>query len=356
MHVIDDIPVYVHGPTRWDYRIRMLTDQLYRMSGRDAPLDSISYCPPSMRRWFRELVHRLVPDIIFVNYAHWDGLLDGRIRQSTLCVIDTLDLLSQYNQRRAALIRDMPKPPIQMAQVDPRLLQEDYFERLGFEVSAEEYQIYDKYDCTIAITASDAEKIANNTRKTKVMTVPMSFAVQPNHNSYSGPALFPTGGNPFNIQAYLYFVGRVLPRVLEDAPSFCLEVTGAICPQVPEAEGILLKGFVPEMEPVYASARFLVCPILGKTGLQVKIIEAMANGLPIVTTRAAAEGTPVRHGVNGLIADNAAEFADHILRLWEDEHLCRQMGEASREIAASEFSQPKINAELSKMLSLVKPV
>jgi Glycosyltransferase len=149
----------------------------------------------------------------------------------------------------------------------------------------------------------------------------------------------------------LYFVKKVLPRVLRRAPSFLLKVTGSFPFKTPlAAAGVTLSGFVPDLKPVYESARFFVCPVFGGTGQQIKIVEAMAHGLPVVALRFAAERSPVRHEVNGLIADNAEQFAEHTVRLWNDAALCRRLGDAARETVASEFSSDRLTDALSRIL------
>jgi glycosyltransferase involved in cell wall biosynthesis len=104
------------------------------------------------------------------------------------------------------------------------------------------------------------------------------------------------------------------------------------------------------MEPLYNSARFLVCPVFGGTGQQVKVVEAMAHGVPAVALRVAADRSPIQHEVNGMIANNAEEFAEHVLRLWKDPKLCAQLGDAARKTVAQEFSPTRLVEALSMMV------
>jgi len=181
--------------------------------------------------------------------------------------------------------------------------------------------------------------------------LPVTFEPCYISNTYSDSALFTVGPNFFNTQGYLYFVKKVLPRVLRSAPSFALRVTGSFPQRVPEvAPGITLSGFVPDLKSVYEIARFFVCPVFGGTGQQIKIVEAMAHGLPVVALRFAAERSPIQHGVNGLVAENAEEFAEHTVRLWQDPALCRRLGNAARETVANEFSNDRLIEGLSNML------
>ena len=76
----------------------------------------------------------------------------------------------------------------------------------------------------------------------------------------------------------------------------------------------------------------------------------MAHGVPAVALRVAADRSPIQHEVNGLIANNAEEFAEHVLRLWKDPKLCAQLGDAARKTVAQEFSPTRLIEALSTMV------
>jgi len=170
-------------------------------------------------------------------------------------------------------------------------------------------------------------------------------------NTYDGPALFATGPNPFNVHGYFYFVKRVLPRVGPRVDGFRLQVTGYASQRVVGAAGVELAGFVPELGPLYRRSRFAVSPVAGGTGQQVKIVEAMAHGVPVVALRPAAANSPIQHEVNGLVANDAGEFAEHVVRLWRSPALCRRLGEAARQTIADSFSRRHFTERLASVLA-----
>ncbi|NJM27253.1 MAG: glycosyltransferase family 4 protein [Pseudanabaena sp. RU_4_16] len=214
-----------------------------------------------------------------------------------------------------------------------------------------EFDIYDRYSTTIAITLREADIIRNNTSKTHVVSIPMMQELSLIQNSYSGSAIFPVGPNPFNLQGYFYFLKRILPQVLQQVPSFRMQVTGSIWNNISldKVDGVDFSGFVPDLAAEYAQSRFLICPVFGGTGQQVKIVEAMAHGLPVVALKDAARRSPLQHQINGLVAENAEEFSECVIRLWEDRNLCRQLGYAARDTIASQYSEDS----LCKSLALV---
>lgn len=356
--------VYVYEATSADYSFirrlgrmhhwqRRLSGLLGRQQpgGGESPVNSRSYSPPGMLRWFRRLLMEIDPDILVMNYAHWDKLIDHRRLNSRISVIDTLDMVS-LNGRMQQAIREALPAPLRVSEVEEEALDEKFFEERGLTVSPAEFRVFDNYDYCVAIAAKEAELIKQHTKRTQVVLIPMTYEPSNIPNSYSGPALFPVGPNYFNTQGYLYFVKRVLPRVRKEIPSFVLHVTGfydKIIPRDPFA-GIVFRGFVPDLRTLYQECRFVTCPVFGGTGQQVKIVEAMSYGVPVVALRAAAERSPMRHGENGLVADNADEFAENTIRLWNDPQLCRQLGEASRKTIAREFSRSHLIEALSQVV------
>ena len=343
--------VEIYEPDFLDRQITRNLRRFYWYTKKTTPISSMIDSPPGFRRWFARLIKRLAPDMVVVNYVFWSDLLhhDSRRAAPFVKVMETIDLVSLNLQMWASLEKYLPPPPVDASVVDNQILEEDFFERQGLAVRPEEYAAYDKYDYTIAISRQEAEAIKQHTNHTKVLHIPMTQLPGYINNRYDGPALLPTGPNPFNMQGYFYFVKRVLPLIRQRNPAFCLQVTGYCSERVCPEENILLSGFVPDLEAVYESARFVVCPIFGGTGQQVKIVEAMARGVPVVALRAVSQRSPIEHGINGLVADTAEEFAEHVCRLWDDPELCRQLGREARETIAAGFSPSHISDALASM-------
>jgi glycosyltransferase involved in cell wall biosynthesis len=343
------IKVLIYEPNFVDWKISGFFTRFYKLGIVEEPLDSILKTPIGMQRWFTNLIKEISPDIVLTSYCFWDRLLKHK-KLTAISVVDTIDLYTINIQMHLAVSQYMPAPPIKIEEVNDRILQEDFFENLSFQATPEELEIYDRYDRTIAIARNEFEIIEKNTKKTSVSLIPMTQDPCYLDNQYTDLPIFTTGPNIFNTQGYLYFVKRVLPQVLAKIPEFELQVTGACCDKVTGTQGIKLSGFVPDLNAVYKQAKFLICPVFGGTGQQVKIVEAMAHGLPAVVLQAAAKMSPLEHGVNGFIARNATEFAEYVIQLWQDPELCRKFGTAARAKIASEYSAQFLLEQLSLVL------
>jgi hypothetical protein len=143
-----------------------------------------------MRRWFKQLVEQTSPDLIFLNYAFWDPLVDHQALQSVTRIMETIDLLSLNRRMWQALAKRLPAPPINPADVTEEVLQEDFFQKLNLAVDPEEFRIYDKYSYTIAISQQEAQIIKKNTSQTQVVHIPMTQEPVNIANDYSGPPSF----------------------------------------------------------------------------------------------------------------------------------------------------------------------
>jgi hypothetical protein len=344
--------VRLFTPGFWDLKWRGLLHRYHALCGRVPRFDSSFWTPFGMRGWFAAVCRELKPDVVIMSYAQWDGLVRHDALSGAHRIIDSLDIMTLNSRMQRALAPYFSDTPLRFAEVSEKVLAESFFAARSCAADPAEFGIFDRYDTTIAISQADARLITSNTRRTKVSFIPVMLEPVALENTYSGPALFPIGPNLFNLQGLAYFARKVLPTVRDTAAGFHLAICGTPFrnSSLRLEPGMTFLGFVPEMRELYATARFVICPVFGGTGQQIKIVEAMAHGVPVVALRAAAEASPIRHEENGLVAGSAAEFADHTIRLWNNRELCRRLGRAARETVGTEFSAFRLRRELDDLL------
>lgn len=148
-------------------------------------------------------------------------------------------------------------------------------------------------------------------------------------------AVFLASGNPANTHAIHAFLERVLPRVLRELPTFELKLAGSICDAVRYAPHVRKLGWVNDVRAVFAQAPLSINPMLAGTGINIKLLDAMACGVPTVSTATGARGLPesLRRGVLVVPDDDADAFAAAVVRLARDAGLRRVTGRAAREDA-----------------------
>jgi GT2 family glycosyltransferase/glycosyltransferase involved in cell wall biosynthesis len=121
-----------------------------------------------------------------------------------------------------------------------------------------------------------------------------------------------------NLEALDWFVLKVLPRVLSAEPRARLIVAGSEMPprnSLPAADAIEVIGFVEDVREPLARCALFLCPILSGSGVRVKLLEAFAAGIPVVSTRLGAEGLTAQDGAICALADPPEEFAHRVVDL-----------------------------------------
>jgi len=164
--------------------------------------------------------------------------------------------------------------------------------------------------------------------------------------------------NLANRDALAWFLDSVWPLVLHENPALKLLVVGNATPSELPAKyrNVQCVGRVDDLAPLLAQARVFAAPIRYGTGINTKNLQAMAHGLPLVTTTIGAEGIQLRNGVDGLIADTPRSFADALLRIYRDAGLWEKLAAAGRETVASNFSSSHLAAQLHKILGRVHEI
>jgi GT2 family glycosyltransferase/glycosyltransferase involved in cell wall biosynthesis len=127
--------------------------------------------------------------------------------------------------------------------------------------------------------------------------------------------------HPPNIDAVLWFVHEVFPRVRATIPTIKLHVIGSKAPkQILELahDGVTVHGYVDDITPYLDGCRLSVAPLRYGAGVKGKVNMAMSYGLPVVATTPAVEGMHVRADEDVLVADMPEQFAAAIARAYGD--------------------------------------
>jgi len=173
----------------------------------------------------------------------------------------------------------------------------------------------------------------------RVEIVPIGVDPVPPAAGASGPprlAFTGTLSYPPNADAVLYLCREIFPRVRRRHPDLRLQIIGggaspALASACGAIDGVDLLGFVPDVFDALRHATIFVCPMRQGTGIKVKLLEAMACGLPIVASPLALEGIPeAEDGRHLRVAASADAFVSGLLELLGDARLRGQLGERAR--------------------------
>ncbi len=149
-----------------------------------------------------------------------------------------------------------------------------------------------------------------------------------------------------NIDGLKWFVREVMPRIVSANPGAKFYIYGKnplpAVRKLDDGKNVIVKGFVDDVREVYRKARVLVVPLLAGSGMRIKILEAMAAGKAIVTTRIGSEGITCESGKNILVADRPTEFAEDVLRLLNNGLIRETIGREASTFATREYSWDSI--------------
>jgi GT2 family glycosyltransferase/glycosyltransferase involved in cell wall biosynthesis len=165
--------------------------------------------------------------------------------------------------------------------------------------------------------------------------------------------------HPPNVDAARWLADEILPRLREREPGLRLHLVGGDAPPEVEAlggrEGIEFHGYVPDLDPLLRSARVALAPLRYGAGVKGKVNQALAHGLPVVATTCAVEGMHLREGEDVLVADDAAGFADAVLRAYDDPALWARLSEGGLENTRRHFSPEVVRGPLRALLGSLRP-
>jgi O-antigen biosynthesis protein len=156
-----------------------------------------------------------------------------------------------------------------------------------------------------------------------------------------------------NREALTWFVDEVLPRVITKTPEATLVIVGSELPEslssLSANPNIRLTGFVDDIREPLRKCAVFVCPILSGSGIRVKLLEAFAAGIPVVSTTLGAEGLTKQGGLVCELGDTPETFAAAIVKLFSDGEYARQLANRARQEVASTRDIRKMTAKLERV-------
>lgn len=167
-----------------------------------------------------------------------------------------------------------------------------------------------------------------------------------------------------NVQALRWFISNVFHHILAVRPDVVLEIVGSNPPTSPNVwtdhPNIRLVGAVPDVRLPLQRAGIFICPILRGSGIRVKLLEAFASRIPVVSTTVGAEGLTSESGVICELANTPEAFAKSVLMLLENETYRNELVERAWLVVARERDSCQACARLQdsyrEEVSQIRPV
>lgn len=160
---------------------------------------------------------------------------------------------------------------------------------------------------------------------------------------------------PPNADGIRWFFNEVFPLVRERVPDAALTIIGKNPPadfiELAERNPGVIKvtGYVDDLRPYLEESALMVVPVRAGGGMRVRILEAFAYAMPVVTTTVGLEGIHGTHGHDVLVADTPAEFANRTVELLQDASLQDKLASNGRKLAMTKY-------DWQAVLSAMQPI
>ena len=195
------------------------------------------------------------------------------------------------------------------------------------------------FDHSLFVSETEAALFRERTGADRVSAIPMGVDLEyfrPAPEPAREPVLVFVGMMSYmpNVDAMRFFVGEILPRIRREVPGVKLLIVGrepaAAVRALADPPGVEVTGSVPDVRPYVRRAAVAIAPFRISRGMQSKVLEAMASGLPVIGTPLAFQGIPAKAEDGVETAERPEDLAAAIVRLLKDEGARRDRGTRAR--------------------------
>lgn len=329
--------------TRWvpvtQSRWNTIGQLIQAISGR-LPMQTLLFCTPSFKQQVAQVLEHESFDLVHIHTAR---VAPAAAQAPAAMVIDFIDALSLNMQRRAS----REQGPLRwLLQLEAR------------RMAAYEQQLLGLFDQQVISSPLDRAVIGNSPR---LHVVPNGVALdqfvfyqgqrEPQTIIFSGRmGYFP------NADAARFFATMVLPLIRRRLPDARFRIVGADPPKNIRAlaalPGVEVTGYVQQIEVALQQATIAVAPLRAGSGMQLKVLEAMASGLPLVATHSVVEPLKARAGEHILVADEPEAIAEACVRLLCDPVLRATMAHNARRLVEEHYTWERAAATLEGIYQL----
>lgn len=302
------------------------------------PFQTAYYNSPKAKKHFKSFVEKNNIELCYFQFVRLAPFAKKIKRKK---VLDFQDTLSMNMKRRAD---------------NSGLLQRVLFSIEAKRLARYESKMFEVFDALTIITDAD-RKLLKSPRKEEVHIIPNGVAEsyftypQPKEKSYD--ILF-SGAMSYapNIDAAEYLIKEIMPLVWEKKPNVKIAIAGGGAPislQKEANERIIMPGWVDDMKEYYSQTKIFIAPMRIGTGLQNKLLEAMAMNVACITSPLANQALKAKDKEEILIADNAKAYADCIIDLLDNEQLSSKIANAGKDYVFNEYSWENSCEKLSNI-------
>jgi len=285
------------------------------------PLPLLNYTTNEMSKRLAHVLAENDFDIVQVEGIHLMNYLPviRAARSHPIVVCDwhniESDLMGQYAEREQSVAR------------------KTYARRTARLMNEFEQRALNEFDGHIVVSEPDAERLRRMNSRARIFVVENGVDVDyyASEQSAGKKRVVFVGSMDYhaNIDGAINFARNVWPAVRGKKPELVFTIVGRDpSPEVralSSKDGVEVTGSVDDVRPFYREAIAAVVPLNVGGGSRLKILEAMAAGVPVVSTKLGAEGLDSSDGENILLTDGPAEIGEAVIRIIDDNELAGRL-------------------------------
>lgn len=328
------------------------------------PVTVLNYTTRAMAHELERILNQQDFDVVQVESVHLAAYLpiirSARCRPLAVCDWHNIesDLMRQYSSHA------------------PNFLRRAYARRTAWQLSVLEQQVAREFDAHITCTEPDRARLLQFAPEARTYVIPNGVDTsyysdeqveQAYSSCHAGNGDLRAASEPrrrrvlfvgsmdyhANVDAVVQFAQSVWPRISERRPDLVFTVVGRNPPpkvrELASLPAIEVTGTVKDVRPYYWEAVSSVVPLRVGGGSRLKILEAMAAGVPVISTRRGAEGIDILEDENILLAETGDEFVQTVIGLAESETRRRDLAAAGRLLAREKYDWAGLGESLANL-------
>ncbi|TVR77323.1 MAG: glycosyltransferase [Chitinophagaceae bacterium] len=217
-------------------------------------------------------------------------------------------------------------------------------------------------DAIVPITEKDADTFKQLGCKIPVHVSPAGFKLKKWDNIQNAniinKSIYHLGALDWlpNLEGIEWFLEKVWPEIVSEEPEANFYIAGRNFPKkvkFSSQKGVHLIGEVKDAKEFCIDKQLMITPLFSGSGMRLKVVEGMAAGKTIVSTKIGAEGINYTSGENILIANTAEEFTSALLECFKNEALTEKIGKNARDFAFKHYDSHKFAQDLIAFYSRI---
>jgi len=224
------------------------------------------------------------------------------------------------------------------------------------KTKARELSVAAKADFTLVVTEKERAVLLQENPDLKVITYPTSREIYGSARGFAErkDILF-IGGfrHTPNVDAMLYFTSEIFPFIKRKLKGVKLYIIGGEPPETIRklaSDDIIVTGHLPDISEHFNHCKLSIAPLRYGAGIKGKILTSMSYGLPVVATSIASEGMQLRHQFEVAIADTPDEFAEMVIKLYNNQSVWNDLSNNSVDFVKNRYSFDAEKQVIKEML------